>query len=225
MLLAAAALIKDAAHDQASRSTARRSPGRSSALRRRAARRRRRSSSRTSATDTLDAVVAATGVPIVPEPAGGNGFKIERAYYTPTASEIDIKTIGPERPRRRRAHRHGRHRAASGHLLVVDPIPAGFEIENPDISASGDVDAFDWLRRRAQRRRTPKRAPTASSRRSTATTATRSQFSVAYSMRAVSPGIFAQPAATVEDMYRPGQQARTDAGTVEVVGPTQVRRR
>ena len=46
------------------------------------------------------------------------------------------------------------------------------------------------------------------------------QFSVAYSMRAVSPGTFAQPAATVEDMYRPDFNARTATGTVEVVGPT-----
>ena len=46
------------------------------------------------------------------------------------------------------------------------------------------------------------------------------QYSSPISMRAVSPGVFTQPAATVEDMYRPGQQARTEAGTVEIVGPT-----
>jgi uncharacterized protein YfaS (alpha-2-macroglobulin family) len=39
-------------------------------------------------------------------------------------------------------------------------------------------------------------------------------------MRAVSPGTFAQPAATVEDMYRPGLEARTASGRVEIVGPT-----
>ena len=33
---------------------------------------------------TLDAVVAATGVPIVPEPAGGNGYSIERKYVHAT---------------------------------------------------------------------------------------------------------------------------------------------
>ena len=46
------------------------------------------------------------------------------------------------------------------------------------------------------------------------------EFSVAYTMRAVSPGTFAQPGATVEDMYRPELFARTAAGKVEVVGPT-----
>jgi len=39
-------------------------------------------------------------------------------------------------------------------------------------------------------------------------------------MRAVAPGTFTEPAATVEDMYRPDLSARTEAGTVEIVGPT-----
>ena len=46
------------------------------------------------------------------------------------------------------------------------------------------------------------------------------QYSVAYTVRAVSPGVFVHPSATVEDMYRPELQARSDHGTVEVVGPT-----
>ena len=45
------------------------------------------------------------------------------------------------------------------------------------------------------------------------------EFSVAYTMRAVSPGSFARPGATVEDMYRPELFARSEAGRVEVVGP------
>ena len=41
-------------------------------------------------------------------------------------------------------------------------------------------------------------------------------ISTAYMVRAVSPGKFVQPGATVEDMYRPDLRANTDAGTVEV---------
>jgi len=44
-------------------------------------------------------------------------------------------------------------------------------------------------------------------------------FQIAYLVRAVSPGVFAHPAASVEDMYRPERRARTASGTVEVVGP------
>jgi alpha-2-macroglobulin len=41
-------------------------------------------------------------------------------------------------------------------------------------------------------------------------------FRLAYMVRAVSPGRFHRPAASVEDMYRPAYRARTDAGTVTV---------
>ena len=39
---------------------------------------------------------------------------------------------------------------------------------------------------------------------------------VAYIVRAVTPGNFVHPAATVEDMYRPERFARTAAGRLEV---------
>ena len=41
-------------------------------------------------------------------------------------------------------------------------------------------------------------------------------FRLAYVVRAVSPGTFHQPAASVTDMYRPDYAAHTDAGTVTV---------
>jgi alpha-2-macroglobulin len=37
-------------------------------------------------------------------------------------------------------------------------------------------------------------------------------------VRAVTPGKFMHPAATVEDMYRPDRYARTAAGTLTVSG-------
>ena len=41
-------------------------------------------------------------------------------------------------------------------------------------------------------------------------------FVVAYTVRAVSPGSFHHPAASVEDMYRPDYRAQTDAGRVVI---------
>ena len=41
-------------------------------------------------------------------------------------------------------------------------------------------------------------------------------FRLAYILRAISPGSFHQPAATVEDMYRPDFRARSDSGRVTV---------
>ena len=40
---------------------------------------------------------------------------------------------------------------------------------------------------------------------------------VAYMVRAVTPGAFIHPAATVEDMYRPERYARSAAGKLTVV--------
>jgi uncharacterized protein YfaS (alpha-2-macroglobulin family) len=39
---------------------------------------------------------------------------------------------------------------------------------------------------------------------------------VAYVVRAVTPGSFVHPAATVEDMYRPDRFARTAAGRLTI---------
>ena len=39
---------------------------------------------------------------------------------------------------------------------------------------------------------------------------------VAYTVRAVAPGNYVQPGATVEDMYRPSLNARLAGGTVTV---------
>ena len=105
-----------------------------------------------------------------------------------------------------------------GHLMVVDPIPAGFEIENPDLSLSGATNNLDWLStdEASHTEARTDRFVAALDRGSGDSL----DFTVAYSVRAVTPGVFAQPAATVEDMYRPEFNARTETGTVEVVGPT-----
>ena len=43
-----------------------------------------------------------------------------------------------------------------------------------------------------------------------------SSATVAYLVRAVTPGSFVHPAATVEDMYRPDRFARTASGRLDV---------
>jgi len=168
--------------------------------------------------DTLDAVLTTTGVTQVPEPAGGNGFAIERSYFTVDGEPTDIAAVG-QNERIVVLLTVTADLGRAGNLLVVDPIPAGYEIENPNISASGDTSSFGWLDVERNVSHTEARTDrfVAALERSSSDPL---QFSVAYSMRAVSPGTFAQPAATVEDMYRPYLNARSGTGTVEVVGPT-----
>ncbi|MCB1487660.1 MAG: alpha-2-macroglobulin family protein, partial [Bauldia sp.] len=168
--------------------------------------------------ETFDASVATTGVTVVPEPAGGDGFQIERAYYTPEGEPRDIAAVA-QNDRVVVVLTVTATQGRDGNLLVVDPIPAGYEIENPNISASGEVTSFNWLdveREAAHTEARTDRFVAAIDRDASDPL----QFSVAYAMRAVSPGVYAQPGATVEDMYRPYLRARTGASTVEVVGTT-----
>jgi uncharacterized protein YfaS (alpha-2-macroglobulin family) len=168
--------------------------------------------------ESLDAVVETRGVPLTPEPAGGEGFTIERAYYTPAGEERDIATIA-QNDRVIVVLKVTASESRAGHVLVVDPIPAGFEIENPSISESGDTANYGWLDVVLDAEHTEARTDrfVAALKR---TDSDPQEYSVAYSMRAVAPGKFAQPAATVEDMYYPELQAHSTSGTVEVVGQT-----
>jgi uncharacterized protein YfaS (alpha-2-macroglobulin family) len=97
--------------------------------------------------------------------------------------------------------------------MVSDPLPAGFEIDNPNLIRGGELtglDAFDLQSDVAHSEFRQDRFLTAIDRTD------RAPFRLGYIVRAVSPGRFHHPAATVEDMYRPSFRARTDAGQVTV---------
>ncbi|WEK51863.1 MAG: MG2 domain-containing protein [Candidatus Kaistia colombiensis] len=167
---------------------------------------------------TLDAALTLTGIPATPEPAGGEGFTITRSYFNTDGSEADPATVG-QNDRLVVVLTVTGDKARFGRLMVVDPLPAGFEIENPNISRSGDTSSYEWLKVETNVAHTEARTDrfVAAVTRSSGDPL---EFSVAYGVRAVSPGQFVHPAATVEDMYDPDRQAHTDTGTVEIVGPT-----
>ena len=97
--------------------------------------------------------------------------------------------------------------------MVNDPLPAGFEIDNPNLIRGGDIAALDWLTTVD----TPRHVEFRQDRFLAAVDWTTSDpFRLAYVVRAISPGTYRLPAASVEDMYRPDFRARTDAGSVTV---------
>jgi uncharacterized protein YfaS (alpha-2-macroglobulin family) len=120
-------------------------------------------------------------------------------------------------------------------VLLVDRLPAGFEIENPRLVGSGDVTALDWLKTSVQPEHAEFRddrfvaafnfsgANVQAANTENATPSGEAQAAgpatsatVAYLVRAVTPGSFVHPAATVEDMYRPERYARSAAGKLTV---------
>jgi len=155
--------------------------------------------------------VTTFGVPSDPEPAGGNGYAITRAYYTMEGAPatLDNVAVGSRMVTVLTVQPFGRQEAR---LMVSDPLPAGFEIDNPNLLRGGDIAALTWL--------DPVTGENAEFRQDRFLSAVNWQsgnpFQVAYIVRAVSPGSFHHPAASVEDMYRPQMRARTDAGRITV---------
>jgi uncharacterized protein YfaS (alpha-2-macroglobulin family) len=162
----------------------------------------------------VQAVVSVSGAPTAPEPAAEQGFKIDRLYYTLDGDDVDpskanqnerfvvvLKVTEPD--------------PQFGRILVADYLPAGFEIDNPRLVSSGDTGTLSWIADAAE--------PVYSEFRDDRFIASFERkpkdpvvFSVAYVVRAVSPGHYIAPQAYVEDMYRPDRYGRTGTGTIEI---------
>ncbi|TRL37075.1 alpha-2-macroglobulin family protein [Rhizobium straminoryzae] len=163
--------------------------------------------------DPVSAVVTTVAAPAQPLPAGGEGFSIARAYYTMEGEEVSVSDVqqnqryvvvltvkeGNDWPSR---------------ILIQDLLPAGFEIDNPNLVNSADLSNFDWLGE-VQAAHTEFRNDrfVAAFDRSAGDDR---EIALAYVVRAVTPGTYDHPAATVEDMYRPQLSARTATGRMQV---------
>ena len=100
-------------------------------------------------------------------------------------------------------------------VIVADYLPAGFEIDNPRLVSSGDAGKLSWIENAAEAAHAEFRDDrfAAAFEREADMPAV---FSVAYVVRAVSPGKYVLPQARVEDMYRPDRFGRTATGSVEI---------
>lgn len=162
----------------------------------------------------VDVTLTAFGRLAADAPAGGTGYAITREYFDMDGQPLDIAhlplgtrmavvlTVTPDLGN------------PGGRLIIDDPLPAGFEIDNPDLIQSGsdgaelfgesvDPDMAQFLRERFLAGLTWQGSDS---------------FQLVYIVRAVHEGRFTHPAAVVEDMYRPQFRAWTDAGTVEIGG-------
>jgi hypothetical protein len=180
-------------------------------------------------TNPVDAVISVEGASLKTEAAIARGFTIERSYFKLDGEKIDLASASGGRSQIGQNERLVavltiKGTDAGGRVLLVDRLPAGLEVENPRLVDSGDVKSLAWLKSGKSPKHTEFRddrvvaafdffgdAEGGNSAKPEAVTA-----SVAYIVRAVTPGTFLHPAATVEDMYRPERFARTAAGTLEI---------
>lgn len=160
----------------------------------------------------VDLRLTAMGQPAESPVAWGNGYSIARSYYDMDGKALDptLVSVGQRMVAVIEVTPLG---SEGGRLIVNDPLPAGFEIDNPHLLQSGDVSSLDWVEGQTD----PDMAQFLADRFTAALTwNAKEPFKLAYVLRAVTPGQFRHPAASVEDMYRPERRAWTDGGRVTV---------
>lgn len=163
----------------------------------------------------VQAVVSVSGNPIAPEPAESRGYAIARSYHRLDGTPVDLAAGVRQNDRLVVVLTVTEAKASAGRLLLVDRLPAGLEIDNPKLL---DADALAGLSF-ARAEGAPVHTEFRDDRFVAAYDRTPEQsafFRVAYTVRAVSPGTYVHPAATIEDMYRPDRFGRTGFGTVTV---------
>ncbi len=162
----------------------------------------------------VQAVVSVGGSPITPEPAAANGFRVERNYFTLDGKPVDVSKV-KQNDRFAVVLKVTEPKPEFGHIMVSDFLSAGFEIDNPHLVSSGDSGTLDWIEDGEEPVNTEFRDDRFTAAIDRAAN-DKSVFTVAYVVRAVSPGKYVLPQAYVEDMYNPSRYGRTGTGSVEV---------
>ena len=148
----------------------------------------------------------------VGEPAGGNGYAITRSYYTMAGEPVTLDRVA-QGTRLVVVLEVTPFAYGEARLMVSDPLPAGFEIDNPNLMSAGATSELSWL----DALDTVQHSEFRQDRFLTAVDWTsEASFRLAYVVRAVSPGTFHHPAASVEDMYRPEFRARSETGELTI---------
>ncbi len=164
--------------------------------------------------EALQAIVTSVAAPKQPLPAGGKGFKISRKYYLMDGTETTV-TEAKQNDRFVVVLNVVEDNNWPSRLVVTDLLPAGLEIENPHMMTSADLANFDWLGE-TEVAHSEFRSDRFVAALDPSTSGART-LNLAYTVRAVTPGTYMLPAATVEDMYRPGYSARTSTGRMSVL--------
>ena len=159
------------------------------------------------------ATASVIGVPAQDLPPVSAGFEIQRSFLTTDGKPADLAKL--KQSDVLVVQIKGKAKDSDSHqALVVDLLPAGFEIENARLAGSRKTDQFSWLGDLSS----PLYAEYRDDRFIAAINldADQSEFQFAYLVRAVTPGGYGLPASSAEDMYRPALSARTATGKVTI---------
>jgi alpha-2-macroglobulin len=158
--------------------------------------------------------VSITGIPSTDLPAEARGYNVTRSLYRPDGQAADLSKV--RQTDLLVAVIKGTRTGASQPVqtLVIDLLPAGFEIETATVSKGRSTTDYSWLPELTEATYTEERDD-----RFVAALdlkEDRRDFTLAYIVRAITPGEFKYPALVAEDMYDPETSGRTAIGKLTV---------
>jgi uncharacterized protein YfaS (alpha-2-macroglobulin family) len=183
---------------------------------------------RNDGTGSITRMVSVRGLPIDAPPASASHMSIAKQITDTGGRPVDLAHL--QQNQRLVINLFGSADDRAYHQsMLVDPLPAGFEIERV-VAPSTDTEAngLPWLGDLTRTRTAEKRddrfmaALDLGGLPDFDDGEMRKQitgFNIAYVVRVVSPGRFVLPAASIRDMYRPDVQARGSVGSIDVAGP------
>ncbi len=169
-------------------------------------------------------LVSVTGVPRELLPPTDRGFTIRRSFH-----DMGGKIIDPSQLKQNERFLVLLEGAVTDNLdheaVLVNLLPAGWEIESVVKSAGDGGTDFDWLKLTEARMRQARDDQFVAALSFTGRSVKQEtdHYAQAFIVRVAIPGNYVLPAATIADMYRPAVTARTGTGsvTVEPREPTQ----
>jgi uncharacterized protein YfaS (alpha-2-macroglobulin family) len=158
--------------------------------------------------------VSITGVPAADLPAENRGYAVSRSIFRPDGTAADLSKARQTdlfvvviKGTRTDA-------SQSAQTLVVDLLPAGFEIETATVSKGRSTTDYSWLPELTDATYTEQRDDRFIAALDLKNSS--KDFALAYVVRAVTPGEFKYPALVAEDMYEPETTGRTAIGKLTV---------
>jgi uncharacterized protein YfaS (alpha-2-macroglobulin family) len=158
--------------------------------------------------------VSIIGVPRADLPAENRGYGVTRNVYRPDGSNADLSKARQTDLFVVVLKGVRTDASQSAQALVVDLLPAGFEIETATVSKGRSTTDYSWLPELTDAAYTEQRDD-----RFIAALDLKNgtrDFTLAYVVRAVTPGEFIYPAVVAEDMYEPETTGRNAIGKLTV---------
>ncbi|MBG7602112.1 MAG: alpha-2-macroglobulin family protein [Gammaproteobacteria bacterium] len=149
---------------------------------------------------------------VVEEPMATPGYQISRRFYTLDGKPADLSTV---------AHNARLIAVIEGVVpksdksaspMVVDLLPAGLELENPQLSGFDLVSSLSWIGSRTRTQHQEYR----DDRYLAVLDEGVNTFRLSYVVRAITPGSFRVPPILIEDMYRPERRAVSTMGELTI---------